>query len=55
MKSEVSMSVDIRWIALVVCVFAAAVATSLEPALLGPMTIAVGVGGLLYLVMRMDR
>lgn len=49
------MSVDIRWIALVLCVLAAAVATWLVPALLGPITIAIGVAGILYLVMRLDR
>ncbi|MGH3873501.1 MAG: hypothetical protein ACRDSR_18655 [Pseudonocardiaceae bacterium] len=49
------MSLDIRWIALVVLVLATAVATWLRPDLVGPVTIAIGAAGLLYLVMRMGR
>lgn len=48
-------AVDIRWIVLVVCVVSAGVAVAIEPSLINPVLVAVAVGTLLYLVLRLGK
>jgi hypothetical protein len=47
--------VDLRWIALIVCVLAAGVGVALLPALINPILVAVAVGTLLYIVFRLGQ
>jgi hypothetical protein len=47
--------VDVRWLILAVCVGAAGVVVALKPALSEPILVAVAVGTLLYIVLRLGR
>jgi len=47
--------IDARWLVLVLAVVGVAVAVWLLPALVAPITLAVAVAGVLYLLLRLDR
>ena len=47
--------IDIRWIILVIGVVGAGVAVAVQPALISPLLVAVAVGTLLYVVLRLGR
>ena len=49
------MMIDVRWVVLVVLMIIVGCAVGFYPALFAPLTIAIGLAGLLYLLMRLDR
>lgn len=47
--------IDIRWIILAVCVMGAGVAVAVKPSLINPVLVAVAVGTLLYMMLRLGK